>query len=102
MEEKNRMAQTPEEINQAVSDLADRIAEMDQARGVFGEILSDEELDDVAGGISSLPMLGYTRRSCEVCGKSFIYYWKVGENDPHRADEIAQMPKTCEIHRRPD
>ena len=43
-------AQTPDETEQDFSALSDRLEEMDQAEGVFGEVITDEELDLVAGG----------------------------------------------------
>ena len=43
-------AQTPKETEQDFSALSDRLEEMDQAEGVFGEVITDEELDEVAGG----------------------------------------------------
>ena len=51
MENKNlNAAQTPEETAQDFSALSDRLEEMDKAEGVFGEVITDEELDFVAGG----------------------------------------------------
>ena len=51
-------AQTPEETEQAVADLAARLEEMDRAEGVFGEVMdkevSDEELDEVTGGMAHI------------------------------------------------
>ena len=44
-------AQTPEETEQDISALSDRLEEMDKAEGVFGEVITDEELDFVVGGI---------------------------------------------------
>ena len=46
-------AQTPDETEQDFSALSDRLEEMDQAEGVFGEVITDEELDFVAGGFIS-------------------------------------------------
>ena len=43
-------AQTPEETEQDISALSDRLEKMDKAEGVFGEVITDEELDLVAGG----------------------------------------------------
>ena len=43
-------AQTLDETEQDFSALSDRLEEMDQAEGVFGEVITDEELDLVAGG----------------------------------------------------
>ena len=53
-------AETPREMSQAM----DRLARMDQAEGAFGEAvdrsLSDEELEEVAGGeVPIVPTLGY-------------------------------------------
>ena len=45
---------TPKETEQAVSDLAERLAEMDKAAGVFGEPveedLPDEYMEEIVGG----------------------------------------------------
>lgn len=43
-------AQTPKETEQDFSALSDRLEEMEQAEGVFGEVITDEELDEIAGG----------------------------------------------------
>ena len=51
---KKKTALTPKETEQAVSDMAERLAEMDKAEGVFGEAvdedLPDEFMDEIAGG----------------------------------------------------
>ena len=49
MEEKK--AQTPKETAQELSDMAEKLEEMDKAEGVFGEAIADVKLDDVAGGL---------------------------------------------------
>ena len=44
--------ETPQEMDRAVDRLADKLAEMDQAEGIFGErMLGMEELDHIAGGV---------------------------------------------------
>ena len=43
-------AQTLEETEQDISALSDRLEEMDKVEGVFGEVITDEELDFVVGG----------------------------------------------------
>ena len=62
MNRKKKTALTPKETEQAVSDLAERLAEMDKAEGVFGEAmdeeLSDEYMDEIAGGLPILPTPG--------------------------------------------
>ena len=51
-------AQTPDETEQDFSALSDRLEEMDQAEGVFGEVITDEELDEIVGGSNpTLPPL---------------------------------------------
>lgn len=51
-------AQTPDETEQDFSALSDRLEEMDQAEGVFGEVITDEELDEITGGCwATLPPL---------------------------------------------
>ena len=51
---KKKTALTPKETEQAVSDLAERLAEMDRAEGVFGESvdeeLPDEYMEEIVGG----------------------------------------------------
>lgn len=43
-------AQTSKETEQELSTLADELEEIDKAEGIFGEVITDEELDLVAGG----------------------------------------------------
>ncbi len=59
-----KLTQTPGETEPALSDLADRLADMDKAEGVFGEIMTEEELEDVAGGVI-IPTKVYR---CDICG----------------------------------
>ena len=51
---KKKTALTPKETEQAVSDLAERLAEMDKAEGIFGEpvdeVLPDEYMEKIVGG----------------------------------------------------
>ena len=60
MNERNGRAQTPEEMDQAM----EKLAKMDKAEGIFGEAVSDEDLEMVAGGepghISALPSYSFT------------------------------------------
>ena len=60
----NKLAKTPEETAQALSETAKKLADMDRAEGVFGEIMTEEELEDVAGGVI-IPTKVYR---CDVCG----------------------------------
>ena len=60
----NKLAKTPEETAQALSETAKKLADMDKAEGVFGEIMTEEELEDVAGGVV-IPTKVY---SCDICG----------------------------------
>ena len=64
-----RGAQTPEETNQALGDMAARLENMDGAEGIFGESLLDEELDDVAGGgeIGHQRTAPYGEAMCQYC-----------------------------------
>ena len=68
---KNRGGETPQETDQAVARLADRLAEMAQADGVFSERMLDEEVQNVAGGQidSSNPGVNY----CKQCGQPILY-----------------------------
>ncbi len=65
MKELNKQAKTPEETEQELSGLAEKLAEIDRAEGVFGEAVTDEELEDVAGGIQLTPSM---QPRCAVCG----------------------------------
>ena len=72
MEDLNNMTQTPEETAQNLSALADRLAEMDKAEGVFGEAVTDEELEDVAGGHRPInPTFAPTGKECPLCHFSY-------------------------------
>ena len=64
-----KSAQTPEET--ALSALAEKLAEIDRAEGVFGEAVTDEELEDVAGGAPLNPSYNPTPAICDVCGHAF-------------------------------
>ena len=72
MEEKNNKTLTPRETEQTLSNLTEKLNEMDKAEGVFGEAMPDAELDDVAGGgkIVTEPeqKTGFWC-SCSRCGK---------------------------------
>ena len=62
-------AQTPKETEQAVSDLAAKLEEIDKAEGVFGEsmreTLTDTYLDEIAGGMAHIIPTSPT--ICPVC-----------------------------------
>ncbi len=52
----NNHAKTPKEMESDVKKLAEKLEEIDSAEGIFGEVITDEELDFVVGGIlPSLP-----------------------------------------------
>lgn len=57
MEEK-KIAHTPAETAQALSELAEKLEEMDKADGLFGEAVTDDELEEVAGGKPINPTRG--------------------------------------------
>ena len=42
--------ETPKETETDVKKLAEKLEEIDSAEGIFGEVITDEELDFVAGG----------------------------------------------------
>ncbi len=67
-----KTAQSPEQTAKSLSALAEKLEEMDRAEGVFGEPvdngLSDEYLEEVAGGIPPTPSVGVI--TCCVCRKS--------------------------------
>ena len=80
MEELKKQAQTPEETAQELSELAEKLAEMDRAEGAFGEsmadALTDEYLEEVVGGIArpavTTPGREYCPRYCDQCGSYFF------------------------------
>ena len=47
----NNHAKTPKEMESDVKKLAEKLEEIDSAEGIFGEVITDEELDFVVGGI---------------------------------------------------
>ncbi len=79
MNELNKKAQTPRETAQALSDLEEKLEEMDKAEGFFGEsmadTLTDEYLDEIAGGIARVALTTPGRAAyyyvCAKCGKPF-------------------------------
>ena len=52
----NNHAKTPKEMESDVKKLAEKLEEIDSAEGIFGEVITDEELDEITGGVfSTLP-----------------------------------------------
>ena len=47
--------ETPKETETDVKKLEEKLEEIDSTEGIFGEVITDEELDFVAGGIYSCP-----------------------------------------------
>ncbi len=80
MEELKKQAQTPKETAQELSELAEKLAEMDRAEGAFGEsmadALTDEYLEEVVGGLAALAVTTPGReaypRECAKCGDLFF------------------------------
>lgn len=51
-------AKTPKETETDENKLAEKLEEIDSAEGIFGEVITDEELDWIAAGANpSLPPL---------------------------------------------
>lgn len=82
MKEMNKTAQTPHETARELSDLAEKLEEMDKAEGFFGEsmaeALTDDYLDEVSGGLERVPLTTpggtyYAPNSftCTFCGRTF-------------------------------
>lgn len=71
MEKTKKKAQTPEETERALSDLAVRLGEMDKAEGFFGEVVTDEDLMKVAGGAPILVTLSEMLPRCPYCNRIF-------------------------------
>lgn len=70
-----KLTQTPGETEPALSDLADRLADMDKAEGFYGEGMTERELDDVAGGLVGPSASDYGLVTyCEVCGAEIRYF----------------------------
>ena len=46
----NNHAKTLKEMETDVKNLAEKLEEIDSAEGIFGEVITDEELDFVVGG----------------------------------------------------
>ena len=92
-----KTAQSPEQTAKSLSALAEKLEEMDRAEGVFGEPvdngLSDEYLEEVAGGASPTLTVGVI--TCCVCGKSVdptrTYYvcpnYQPNEKCPYYAED---------------
>ena len=54
----NNHAKTPKEMETDVKKLAEKLEEIDSAEGIFGEVITDEELDEITGGcLATLPPL---------------------------------------------
>lgn len=68
-EKKN--SRTPEETAQALSEFAKKLEELDKTAGIFGEAVTDAELETVAGGVLLNPSQSPIPAICEVCGHSF-------------------------------
>ena len=64
-------AHTSEETEQELSELAEKLEAMDKAEGFFGEAVTDEELEDVAGGAPLIPSQAPHPATCEICGFAF-------------------------------
>ena len=79
MNELNKKVQTPRETAQALSDLEEKLEEMDKAEGFFGEsmaeALTDDYLEEVAGGLQAIPITTPGTAAyyftCAKCGKPF-------------------------------
>ena len=67
MEKTKKKAQTPEETERALSDLAVKLEEMDKAEGFFGEVVTDEDLMKVAGGALLTPTNPEILPRCPYC-----------------------------------
>ena len=62
--------ETPKETEADVKKLAEKLEEIDSAEGIFGEVITDEELDSIAGGIPPISMPPLSSRS----GKLYIMF----------------------------
>ncbi len=72
MEDLNNITGTPEETAQNLSELAEKLTDMDKAEGFFGEAVTDEDLEDVAGGIVN-PTFAPTGKECPYCHFSYAH-----------------------------
>ena len=58
----NNHAKTPKEMETDVKKLAEKLEEIDSAEGIFGEVITDEELEEIIGGCKpTLPPLNSHR-----------------------------------------
>ena len=74
MEDLNKKNQSPEETAQELSRLAEKLDEMDKADGFFGEAVTDEELEDVAGGAPPVnPSFAPNGKECPLCHLSYAH-----------------------------
>ena len=91
MEDLNKKNQSPEETAQTLSELADKLDEMDKAEGVFGEAMTEEELDYVAGGqgVTQQPDTSYA--TCQQCGTRFPYSTSKNPVQPQFCSEACRI-----------
>ena len=68
-EKKN--SRTPEETAQTLSEFAKKLEELDKTEGIFGEAVTDDDLEGVAGGALLNPSYNPTPAICDVCGHAF-------------------------------
>ena len=68
---------TPWETEQAISGLAKKLNEMDRADGIFGEEMSVDEMEEVAGGFIT------TAPTCGVCGYAISNHEPMRTQCPH-------------------
>lgn len=59
---------TPKEMETDVKKLAEKLEEIDSAEGIFGEVITDEELDSIAGGIPPISNSPISSKSYAVYG----------------------------------
>ena len=102
-ETKKPTAETPEETERDLAGLADRLEEMHEAEGVFGEVLTDAKMDDIAGGgFITSPELIKQYIQCQNCPKVFEWTTKTTVNltpGPHLDGKqtviTVEPPKYC-------
>ena len=91
----NIRAHTPNETEQTLSELARKLEEMDRAEGFFGEsmaeALTDDYLEEVAGGLPRVCLTTPGRQKCYLCGRPFADWMdfdtKLTECMDHRPPE---------------
>ena len=85
----------PRQMAEAMDDLAQKLEQMDQAEGIFGEVLLEQELDEVTGGIPGITKqpLNTIWIKCQYPGCFNQFKWKL------TGTMQKKPPKYCDAHK---